>query len=252
MKGLAQYFYLESIQVIRLQDWIKPYPLHNHVSVTTVGLVISGAVALTLNCQEERIAAGHVFVVPPYSPHSLRPLGAFDMVSLCVPKSLMKSDKTRLENTIKFTVKSLRRNNILRTEEEYVLYRSLENYELRQSASLGIDETGFVAHVRDFLESAPETQIKASRLAEKVSVCEGHMIREFKKKLGLTPHYFQIQNRVRRAQKLLERGVRISEAALAVGFYDQSHFVKYFRHFLGMPPSDYVKACQGSDENFIK
>lgn len=232
------------MRVIRLQDWVKPYPLHNHVSVYTVGLVIRGETALTLNWREERIEAGHVFVVPPYAPHALRPIGAFDMISFCVPKALIETGETRLKNTIKFTAKFLRRNNILRPEEEYALYHSLENDELLQSVYLDIEGTGFIARVRDFLESSPETQIKVSQLAEKFSVCEGHMIREFKKELGLTPHYFQIQNRVRRAQSLLEQGVPISGAALAVGFYDQSHFVKYFRHFLGMPPRDYVKACQ--------
>ena len=29
----------------------------------------------------------------------------------------------------------------------------------------------------------------------------------------------------------------------AAGFFDQSHLIKHFRHFLGISPKDYVKAC---------
>jgi AraC-like DNA-binding protein len=251
MKELALYSRLGAVQVIHLQNWAKPYPLHNHVSVYTIGLVVGGEVALTLNCREERIGTGQVFIIPPYAPHSLRPIGALDMVSFCVPKNLTATGDTRLDNTIRFTAKILCRNNILRPEEKISLYRALANDKSLQSVDLNLNETNFVTCVRDFLENSPETQIKVSHLAEKVSVCQSHMIREFKKALGLTPHYFQIQNRVRRAQSLLEQGVPISEAALAVGFYDQSHFVKYFRHFLGMPPRDYVKACQEPLERFV-
>ncbi len=65
---------------------------------------------------------------------------------------------------------------------------------------------------------------------------------------GLTPHKFQIQCRIRKAQKLLLNGENIVNVSVAVGFYDQSHFDKYFRKIVGMTPKDYIKSVS----NFLQ
>jgi AraC-like DNA-binding protein len=244
MKESALYSHIGWIEVIRLYDWEKPYPLHNHVSVYTIGLIIKGKMSLTLDSRENQIREGEAFFVPPYIPHALYPIGAIDMISLCFSKHPADADRARLKHSMIFEVKNLCRKGLFQPKDESALSDVLKSSALSAIIASERDETSFIASVRNFLERTPEAQIKGRQLAERFAVCEDHMIREFKKKLGLTPHYFQIQNRIRKAQVLLEQGVPISEAALAVGFYDQSHFVKYFQRFLGMPPRDYVKACK--------
>jgi transcriptional regulator GlxA family with amidase domain len=69
-------------------------------------------------------------------------------------------------------------------------------------------------------------------------------IREFKRNIGLAPHHFQIQNRIRQAKHLLTQddNVNITEVALATGFCDQSHFTKCFKRIVGLTPSQYIEA----------
>ena len=57
--------------------------------------------------------------------------------------------------------------------------------------------------------------------------------------MGLTPHQFQMQNRVRKAQRLLRDSAPTAEAALAAGFCDQSHLSRYFKQIVGLTPGQY-------------
>ena len=73
------------------------------------------------------------------------------------------------------------------------------------------------------------------------------MIRKFKKAFGLTPHQFQIQCKVRKAQKLLETTKSIPEVAYEAGFCDQSHLDRCFQKIVGMTPRQYQDALANDD-----
>ncbi len=55
----------------------------------------------------------------------------------------------------------------------------------------------------------------------------------------MPPPALQIGHRVRHAQRLLETGQSIAEAAAATGFDDQSHLHRHFRRSLRMRPGVY-------------
>lgn len=74
-----------------------------------------------------------------------------------------------------------------------------------------------------------------------------HMIRKFRKALGLTPHQFQVQCKVRLAQRLLEEKHNITDVAYEAGFCDQSHLIRCFRKIVGMSPTEYINSIQKDD-----
>jgi transcriptional regulator GlxA family with amidase domain len=52
--------------------------------------------------------------------------------------------------------------------------------------------------------------------------------------------------RVNAARDMLEHSTRlITDIAQAVGFYDQSHFIRTFKRFRGITPAQYAKASRG-------
>lgn len=53
----------------------------------------------------------------------------------------------------------------------------------------------------------------------------------------------QLQNRIRKAQRLLHQTDKITEVALDTGFCDQSHFIKQFKKIVRLTPSKYIIAC---------
>lgn len=105
-------------------------------------------------------------------------------------------------------------------------------------------EYNYVNRLRQIIFNAPEKIFLIADMARRVSVSPYYMIRQFKAVCGLTPHQFQIQCRVRKAQKLLEEGKSVTEVAYATGFCDQSHFDRCFRKIVRLTPSAYRQSVK--------
>lgn len=78
-------------------------------------------------------------------------------------------------------------------------------------------------------------------LASNVNLSKYHFLRLFKKEFGLTPHAFIVNERLNRANNLIQSGFTISQASIQVGFNDQSHFSRNFKKYFGYTPSSLQK-----------
>ena len=92
----------------------------------------------------------------------------------------------------------------------------------------------------------PENIYLIEQMAHDACISPFHMIREFKKAFGLTPHQFQMQCKVRKAQKLLEERPA-AEVTFDAGFYDQSHMDRCFKKVVGLSPKEYKRAVKTDD-----
>ena len=92
------------------------------------------------------------------------------------------------------------------------------------------------------LDSAPETPVSLAELAALSGVGRFQLLRGFTREVGITPHAYLIQRRVRLARQLLASGQTPVQAALQAGFADQSHMTRYFVRQLGITPSRYQAA----------
>ena len=101
--------------------------------------------------------------------------------------------------------------------------------------------------LQDTIMEKPENIYLIEEMADDTHVSPYHMIRKFKKAFGLTPHQFQIQCKVRKAQKLLETTKSIPEVAYEAGFCDQSHLDRCFQKLVGMTPGQYKDALAKGD-----
>ena len=101
------------------------------------------------------------------------------------------------------------------------------------------NHTPYIHDLKKQLELYPEYKLTVEEMAQNVFLSKYHFIRSFKAEVGLTPHQFQIQNRIRKAQRLIHEVDTITEVALTTGFCDQSHFIKQFEKQVGLPPLTY-------------
>ena len=106
------------------------------------------------------------------------------------------------------------------------------------------NEISCTKRLKQLILEAPERTFLIDEMAKIISMSSYHMIRKFKEACGLTPHQFQIQCRIRKAQKLLEEEKRVIEAAYATGFCDQSHFDRCFYKIVGLTPSEYKQSVK--------
>jgi AraC-like DNA-binding protein len=89
----------------------------------------------------------------------------------------------------------------------------------------------------------PELELSIDQMSKKVNVSSYHVIRKFSDENGLTPHKFQMQCRIRKAQKLLRQGYRVVDVAHMVGFCDQSHLDRVFKKQVGITPEQFINSA---------
>lgn len=103
----------------------------------------------------------------------------------------------------------------------------------------------YSSHVQKAVDEIHENydqKITLDRLAKVCSVNKYHLVREFKKELGLTPHEYLIVSRINGAKDLLKYSdASISEIGLNTGFDSASHFIESFKKHEQITPLNFRK-----------
>ncbi|MPM40379.1 HTH-type transcriptional activator RhaS [bioreactor metagenome] len=142
----------------------------------------------------------------------------------------------------------LRGERGVRKEEKF--YFLLEQL-LRDYAEAGERETvseprAEVKAVCDYLTAHAQEQVSLDTLSEVAGLSKYHLLRAFTKETGITPYRYLETIRIDQAKALLKQGVSPAEAALSVGFSDQSHFSNAFKCFIGLTPGQYRRVFDGN------
>lgn len=96
-----------------------------------------------------------------------------------------------------------------------------------------------IQRVLSYLDEHYAENVSLAQLATLAHLSPFHLLRSFRNQVHLPPHAYQIQVRIMRAKQLLRTGMPSVDAALTVGFADQSHFTKHFKRIVGVPPRLY-------------
>ena len=97
---------------------------------------------------------------------------------------------------------------------------------------------------REYLHDNLALPTSLSELSELCGLSPFHLATIFRHELGLAPHQYLNQIRVRQAKRLLQRGLSLADTALRAGFFDQSHLTRRFRELTGLTPGLYRKFVQ--------
>lgn len=82
-----------------------------------------------------------------------------------------------------------------------------------------------------------KVEISLSDIALEVGITKYHLIKEFKKHIGITPNqYIQIK-KVNLSKNLIKKNIPLSHVAFESGFTDQSYMIKVFKRYYGYTPS---------------
>ena len=192
----------EDIECVHYKNWTKAYPPHTHAEHLTLGIVEAGKVCIVMNGNSKVFCEGDEFQIPPDVLHEIKPVD---------------------EKGYSMLVTCVR----------------VPAQELEQSDKP--DDTSLI-ELKDSILDQPENLYLIEEMAQDTNISPFHLIRKFKKLYGLTPHQFQIQCKVRKAQKLLEEEKSVCEVTYDAGFCDQSHLDRCFQKIVGMTPREYKEA----------
>lgn len=214
------------------------YPAHIHISVYTITVVRQGIVQLTRQCSTDIYSAGSVYIVAPYEYHSPFYTDKFDIVSLCIDKNhFLKMGRFSLATSCMKYANHLVEQNLLCPD---TVQRLLVGINCICDTKIFADEASIIPPkilevwgAQTFEQTFSQTH-QWSRF---------HFIRKFKSEMGITPHQYIVQSRIREVKKLLTTEMPIADAAAQAGFCDQSHLNRWFNRNIGITPQRYKKSC---------
>jgi len=99
-----------------------------------------------------------------------------------------------------------------------------------------------ISKAKSLIDLSPAVPITLSDLARASGLSRFQVVRGFARATGLTPHAYLVQRRIDMTRRLIARGTRLAEAAVASGFADQSHMTRIFVRNYGISPRAYADA----------
>ena len=97
---------------------------------------------------------------------------------------------------------------------------------------------------KDYIKTHYKENISIDMVAAVVNLSPFHLIRTFHRQVGLTPHAYLIQTRIKKARDLIRKGWKIIDVAYETGFSDQSHLSNRFKRIMGFTPGKYSNFVQ--------
>ena len=98
-----------------------------------------------------------------------------------------------------------------------------------------------ILRVRDLLDTVCDRIVTLTELAQVADMSTYHLVRSFTEEFDISPYAYHLNRRLLRAQRMIESGILVVDAAFATGFTDQAHFTRHFRRFLGVTPGRVAK-----------
>jgi AraC-like DNA-binding protein len=105
-----------------------------------------------------------------------------------------------------------------------------------------------VRRARAYLDDNLSDKVTLEALSIAAGLTPFRLLRAFQHAVGMTPHAYHTQARVRAVRSLLATNTSLAEAAIAAGFADQAHLTRVFRSIMGATPGQY-RAALGSTKN---
>ncbi|MFQ6572620.1 helix-turn-helix domain-containing protein [Pseudomonas sp. UM16] len=123
-------------------------------------------------------------------------------------------------------------------EQEAALLQLLAELFAQAPAANG-EQVPAIEHSVTFMRGHLHERVALDQLAQAAQMSKFHFVRCFKKATGLGPLQYHMQLRLIEARRRLRAGAHPREVALALGFYDQSHFINAFGRVMGTTPQAY-------------
>ena len=173
---------------------------HTHRTLC-IGIVEDGVFHFGCRQQQYAIRAGQIFIIPPEEPHACSTEG-----------------------------------------QEYVNYRSLlVSHELLHLiiGNARIQDCSQVIFKEIVIDDHYNECLSLAEIAQRMYLNPFYFLRIFGQSVGVPPHIYQQQVRIRHAKEMLLSDIPIVQVASNTGFVDQSHFTKVFRKIVGVTPGEY-------------
>ncbi len=102
-----------------------------------------------------------------------------------------------------------------------------------------------IRRAREFLDAHIGDHLHLADIANASGLTPFRLYRIFERAMGMTPHVYQRQSRIRLASRLIRLGQSLADVAAQAGFADQAHLTRCFFRGMGVTPGAYRNAVRG-------
>lgn len=228
----------------------------------SLGIVMKGASLVRSAAQDFLVEQGTVIMIPPGTIHQCNPkdLKSWQFQMLYLKADWVGSLLDTTPTNLFISVKHLEPNDFQRMLQLFRLLQDelpglqketqlitelqcffdFEGY-FQQKPNLMPVNLQLMQRVQNYLQNNFLEKISLDDLASIAGLNKFHLLHCFKTAYKTTPHAFQTMLRINFAKEQLQK--RRDEAIMVIaqdaGFYDQSHFVKAFKQYIGTTPLEY-------------
>ncbi len=258
-----EFFYkderLPFVEIRYSKNSSKHYKEHLHETFS-IGAIDRGEVLYKVRGKEAILKPGSLALIPPLYIHSCNPLNdkarsyymlyidkdyaatiqnsLFYSVAFLEPSDILLDDSMLYKEYMELMKLFIKKSFLLEKEQKLILF--LERIFLKTlHDKKAIPTPKKLQSAKEILSNDLEQELSLEEVAKKLSCNPYTLLRNFKKEYGITPFAFRLNLRIELSKKLLSQGLDLSKIALKCGFFDQSHFQKYFKSIVLTTPKEY-------------
>lgn len=261
---------LGSAELLRGRFVDYAYDVHTH-DKACFALLTHGAIRIAMRGHEVVARAGDLYAIDAEEPHAGWPVDGkgWRLRTLYVdpgrlPALLFGDDGPRAAPSIAGPIIrdpklvalfhgihacSEQSGPALKRDEQYLRFLKrlfARHVRARQAIASQGHEARAIGLAREFLDQHLGDRVRLSDVSTAAGLPPFRLLRAFVRAVGLSPHGYQRQARLRLAARLIRHGQPLSEVAAASGFADQAHLTRSFRRTIAITPGAYRAAYRPS------
>lgn len=251
---------------------------------TRIYYIISGEAEVSTPDGVTVLRAGHMYIIPAFTPHSCRCRREFDhyyihlydesgqylledwempseieataddlhhverLLALCPGMALRQTDPSTYGDSrsiIDCVELNRQRELWARVESRGLIYILLSRFMRRAVPKTYVNDARIQAVLSHIRANLTSPTLCLESLAETVHLSKDYLIRLFRREMSTTPGRYINKRRIEAAQlRLVTETKPVKEVAYDLGFSDVAYFCRLFKNITGMTPQTYRKGCE--------
>ena len=239
---MVNYKKYADIEIFEGEISLHEYPWHFHNCYTFI-IVTKGSILYEFQEKSIKVDETEVLLLEPFLVHRNKisqhtiykalfiPIEYFE----CKESNIIITRKVNHPNEVTIIVDLLSKIKLNHSKKE-VMDFIFANYDLisqpeKNNTDFSFSNSNLIPKIH------PDQTI--NELAEKAHLSKFHFQRKFKKNFGLTIGQLKQQEKTIQAKTLIQNGKLSTDVAYQLGFFDQSHFIKYFKKMWATTPKNF-------------
>lgn len=225
------------------------FPLHSHES-WCIGMVTEGEVLFGIHDEECILKRGMLYVIPSNTGVRITAKKKYKYITICFKSKLREYFNTcglehyfmqllDMDDFQKLCYDFMWNGDENKLAEEMLAL--IQPMLKRDQLNTGRSVSDAILSAAEYIRKLNGEKFDLNHIAATVNLSKYHLIRLFKKEMGVTPNQYYIQNKLRivKAELLAEQAE--ADIAAELNYADQSHLCRQFKKMMGISLQEYKR-----------